>query len=680
MASINDFLGKGNNYKQDVEMYEAQKTKELRKNNPTAPDYIANPGEVGIAMKHWDKGGGSSKSIGTAVTNITQLSSPTNGTFQGKEYIGLENYEKGIGGIKDAFESGGGVAALWKGVVNVEEQATEVLRQQRDVRNTINSQMGVTGKLGDDIRDTILTSASAGQRLGFSIKDSTDAFINLNNQTGRFATVSQQILEEGFKTAGAFLPSLSELGNTYAEFEKIGIGFRDTLADVNDIGKMSMEIGLNGKATIADVRANIDMINRYNFKNGTQGLAEMSRVAKIFRTDMRDAFTVAEKVMDPEGAIEMSARLQALGGSIGEFNDVYKLMYDSVNDPGAIQKALISMSSGLASYNEQAGKFELTGYGIRMLNEQAKITGVSYKSLADGAIAAQEKMRGLQELSSTGIKFGNEKEKDFLLNMAKMEHGEMKITIPAKLQEEFVKMGTPITDGMAKVRDLNDRSFSQIIQYQKEFEKMNPEDIARGQYTVLQNISNDVSAISSYVRARMVQGVGGVAKGLGLEAGAEYAAKALDLQTSNLTQYIESNQKFSKEVAATVQKGLNFISLGMTGKAKDAFNQADLKLSEELRKKRNSTNLTNGTPGQINTKSLIEQTVGSNPTASNSTSNTQTRNVNVTVGWQPNNMVTELQKQATKDSNIMAQLMGDQNPNSYTNPAMLGPLYSAIYT
>jgi hypothetical protein len=248
-----------------------------------------------------------------------------------------------------------------------------------------------------------MTSAAYGQRFAFSIADSASAFQSLSDATGTFATFSDKILQKGFATAGAFLPTLGELGQTFAQFEKIGVGFSDTLTQLNDIAKQSMVIGLNGKQTIKDVRENIDSINRYNFKNGTQGLAEMSRVAKIFRTEMRDAFSVAEKVMDPEGAIEMSARLQALGGSIGEFNDVYKLMYDSVNDPGAIQKALIGMSSGLASYNEEAGKFELTGYGIRMLSEQAKITGVDYKNLASGAIAAQEKMRGLQQLASNGL-------------------------------------------------------------------------------------------------------------------------------------------------------------------------------------------------------------------------------------------------------------------------------------
>ena len=76
----------------------------------------------------------------------------------------------------------------------------------------------------------------------------------------------------------------------------------------------------NGNQTIADVSRNLDKVNQYGFKNGIEGLAEMSRISKIFRMDMESTFTVASKVMDPEGAVEMSSRLQALGGAFGKFH------------------------------------------------------------------------------------------------------------------------------------------------------------------------------------------------------------------------------------------------------------------------------------------------------------------------------------------------------------------------
>jgi hypothetical protein len=603
-----------------------------------------------------------------AATGFGGLATIKGTTFGGSEAIGIPETISSVQDILTASATG------WKGVITagvgmVANQVTEVYRQETVLRNEINKGMGVTGMLGDDIRDSIITSAAYGQRFAFSIADSVSAFIGLNQETGRFATFSDKILQKGFATAGAFLPTLGELGQTFAQFEKIGVGFSDTLTQLNDIAKQSMVIGLNGKQTIKDVRENIDSINRYNFKNGTQGLAEMSRVAKIFRTDMRDAFSVAEKVMDPEGAIEMSARLQALGGSIGEFNDVYKLMYDSVNDPGAIQKALIGMSSGLASYNEEAGKFELTGYGIRMLSEQAKITGVDYKNLASGAIAAQEKMRGLQQLASNGLNI-EPNEKDFLLNLAHMEHGEMKITIPPDLQDKFKKLGGSIESelkdtGMISFRNMNQEAFARFEAYQDQFENAFPEDIARGQYTLIQNISNDVSALASIGRATAVKSAGGVLRGMGLEGGIQYAANLLDQNISNLTRAAGSKDGLSNDVKAKTEEAFNFLSFGLTNRAKDAFIKIENQLAAEHRAKLKEQN---GKTGQIKTTSLIEETVGGRATSAVNSSNTQI-SVKHEFAWQPNNMVNELQKQATKNNNIMSDLMGDQNPNSYLNPA-----------
>lgn len=663
---------------------EFSKVDPIYANNPTlaSSDYALYKSASRDSFSLTPPKGAGWKAAGNAATGVAGLSDlPNKGSFQGAEFVGISSISKGIGDLVLSFKSGGGVGLITAGLGKVAEQATEVLRQETQLRNDINSKMGVTGKLGDDIRDTIMTSASYGQRFGFSIQNAAEAFTNLNSETGRFATFSDTILQKGFATAGAFLPTLGDLGSTFAQFEKIGVGFSDTLSQLNDIGKQSMVIGLNGKQTIKDVRDNIEQINRYNFKNGTQGLAEMSRIAKMFRTDMKDAFDVAKQVMDPEGAVEMSAKLQALGGSIGEFNDVYKLMYDSVSDPGAIQKSLISMSSGLAAYNQEAGKFEITSLGVRMLNEQAKITGVNYDNLAKGAIAAQEKMRGLQQLAANGLGMEG-KEKDFLLNLAHMEHGEMKITIPPDLQDKFTQLGGNIKKeldetGMISFRNMNKEAFARFQAYQDQFEEAYPEDIARGQYTLMQNISNDVSAMASYLRARAVKGAGGALAGTGLEAGIQYAAKYLDINVRNLTREAKSNKGFSNNVKSTVQEAINFLSFGMVEKAKAKFNEADMKLSKELSAARAEDNKKqNGTTGQIKTSSIVEETVG-RPTASTNSNTPINGTTNVVVSFRPSdNIGNELQRAAMKNPDLYRNITGQESTNSYTNSQkMMGLSY-----
>jgi len=683
MTSISEFLGKGRDYLQDIEMYESSRTKEIRKSNKKADAYEATPGEIGQAAKYRDRGSGIGPGTRAAANGASGLlaQGDVKNTFIGRESANLSSIGKGIGelfsSVMTANKGAAGITALFGALEGAENQGLEYLRQETFLRNEINSKMGVTGMLGNDIRDTILTSASYGQKFGVSIADATDAFINLSDETGRFATISSTILEKGFATAKAFLPNVGELGKAFAEFEKVGIGANNTLSQINDIAKQSMVIGLNGQKTVAEVRANIEKLNSYNFKNGTEGLAQMSRIAKIFRTDMNDAFTVAEKVMDPEGAIEMSARLQALGGSIGEFNDVYKLMYDSVNDPGAIQKALISMSSGLSSYNEQAGKFEMTAVGIRMLREQAKITGADYNSLARGAIAAQEKIRGLQQLSASGLDIKGD-QKDFLLNLARMEGGEMKITIPNDLKDKFVGIGKGLETelketGMLSLRNLNQEAFSRFAAYQDQFKDAFPEDIARGQYTLIQNISNDVGALTSFARARAVQTIGGTLKAAGGE-GIPTLGKLLDLNVTKLTEASRSGIGYSKSVRSTVDDALNFISMGLVGKAKAAINKADIQLSKELFDLKEKKNKQNGSTGQIKTNSLIEETVGGRSTSSTNSNAPINGTTNVIVSFRPSdNMTNEFQRAAIKNPELYRMITGQESKYSYTNSSeMIG--------
>ena len=66
------------------------------------------------------------------------------------------------------------------------------------------------------------------------------------------------------------------MGQAISEFEKIGIGASSATKAIERAGKGSLELGLSGKKTTSDLRANIEKLNEFGFKNGIQGLAEMS--------------------------------------------------------------------------------------------------------------------------------------------------------------------------------------------------------------------------------------------------------------------------------------------------------------------------------------------------------------------------------------------------------------------
>ena len=65
--------------------------------------------------------------------------------------------------------------------------------------------------------------------------------------------------------------------------------------------------------------ANLKLVNTYGFEKGVEGLARMvargqaSRYGNEYRH-----FSLADKFFDPEGAIDFAARMQVIGGAVGD--------------------------------------------------------------------------------------------------------------------------------------------------------------------------------------------------------------------------------------------------------------------------------------------------------------------------------------------------------------------------
>jgi hypothetical protein len=209
---------------------------------------------------------------------------------------------------------------------------------------------------------------------------------------------------------------------------------------------------------------------------------------------MQEVFNIADKVMNPEGALEMAANLQVLGGAIGDFNDPLKLMYMSTNNVEGLQDALIGAAGSLATYNTEQGRFEITGVNLRRAQAMAKEMGISYQQLAQGAVAAAEKSSAASDLIARGLTLEPE-QTEFLTNIARMKDGKMTIDLgqSTKLQEIFGKQEVALDE-------LTDQQAKELLKYQDELKEKTSEDIARGQATSIQNIKRDVNYIALLAR------------------------------------------------------------------------------------------------------------------------------------------------------------------------------------
>ena len=229
---------------------------------------------------------------------------------------------------------------------------------------------------------------------------------------------------------------MADLGGMARNFELAGLGIRDMSLLVKDMGMKSMGLGLNARETVRMVNENLSNLNQYGFKNGIRGLEEMVRTSIEFRMNMQDIYTMADKVWDPDKALEMTANLQVIGGAFGDLNDPIKMMYDATNNVEGLQNAIIGAAKSLVTFNEEEGRFQVIGANLRRGKAMAEEFGMSLQKMTNIGIAAAERTAASTALLGRGLSLSKDQQ-EFITNLAHMREGKMTIEIPKIWQAKF---------------------------------------------------------------------------------------------------------------------------------------------------------------------------------------------------------------------------------------------------
>lgn len=418
--------------------------------------------------------------------------------------------------------------AVADGLVKTALDGTEdYIREQSFLLTQVNRELGLAGKLSQDFRTQVTEAQPDLVRIGVSFKDLNDSISRLVEDTGRFALVGTDMLTRAGEIATAYGMNMEEIVGAYDDFENVGIGAAQAQESIADAGKRSLELGIQSRRVIQDMIENIGKLNEFGFANGAEGLEKMVRRSIEVRMNLQDIFNVAEKVFDPEGALDLSANLQSLGVAFGDFNDPIRLMYMATNEVEGLGAALEGVSRGLATYNEKTGGFEVTGVNLRQAREAAKLLGMDVEQINKTAIALAE--RGSVDMALSGLQVTDE-DKEFLANLSRMKDGKMQIdlTVP-ELKENF---GTAVV----QLDKLSQEGVQQILKYRDQFKELTESDLARQQVTLVENVARDVNYLATMARLR--------AAGIGDELLKQYAGMS----------FKETGEEYSKLLKMPVDK------------------------------------------------------------------------------------------------------------------------------
>jgi len=330
---------------------------------------------------------------------------------------------------------------------------------------------------------TALSDSVAGvTRLGGDLQATQETISNIALASRRNVVETSQTVQEIYATA-------KMLGQ---EADYVVESFIEVGNSVENIGEITAEsiqylqsMGLDARTIMKDVERNMESMNRFNFQDGVMGLTKMAAQASMLRFDMSQTAQLADKAMDPEGAIELASAFQRLGVTMGTLVDPYALMDASINDPGKLQDSVIDLAKTYAQFDEKTQRFEINPYGIRMLKEVEKQTGLSADNLKKTALAALELDTRLSDINFSID--ATEEDKMMIANLAKKKDGDYVVRIFDE-QKGAVDV---------KLSELTSQQFNKLIE-QQEQEPKTIEEIQRSQLRIDEKVGDDVRALKDY--------------------------------------------------------------------------------------------------------------------------------------------------------------------------------------
>lgn len=499
-----------------------------------------------------------------------------------KSQLGLEETNSTAEKVAKLLQDNGAnvVNLVKSGAGVVYTEALDQLTKESQLLSEINSKTGLSGELSEALRQDMADASVEAKRYGFELSDIGELFTSLVDNSGKFALINSKTMEDTAPLARVLGKSMGDMATIMTDYETIGVGVNDTIKNLDTAASKSISLGMSARKVTETMNANLSKLNEYGFKNGIKGLEDMSRKALEFRMNMDSVFSIAEKVFDPTSAIDFTANMQVLGGALGAFNDPLKLMYMATNNVEGLQDALIGAAGGLATYNQEQGRFEVTSVNLRKSKEMAQQMGISMGELNKIAIAAAERSSAAASLMASGLNMP-EKDREFLTNISRMENGEMKIVVPKSLQDQLGM--EPI-----KLEELTQAQKDVLIKNQKAFEDMNVKDIAMSQLTETQQISRNIDVIATYAKVRGAAYL----KGAGSELLSRYAK--------------ELNQKLNEKVNVSNPDsvGANREGRAAAGKLKEIVNSPEKQQEILDRLKEKTKETVNEVKSEVNQKIL----------------------------------------------------------------------------
>lgn len=466
-------------------------------------------------------------------------------------------------------------AIISGGIDGIKAVIADITNLDKELIERVKGAGGYVGNAAQGMMDSTREAMIASQQFGVATNDTLDAVKDLMVNSERMSMYNDKTISTAMVASLAFAKNSRVILENAENFRNVGLGLDGAAKSITDIGLKSVKVGLSAKATTDTLVMQVGKLNQFGFQGGIAGLGKMVQQAQSLKINMEDVFRVADKLYDPESAINLAANLQVVGGAIGDFSDPIKLMYDATNDVGSLQTSIIGAARSLATYNAEQGRFEVTGANLRRAKAMSDALGISMGELTNMAVKGAAKMEAMSELDM--FPSLSDDQKEFVSNLSTIKDGRVGFDIPKDMAKN---MGlTNVVDGFVGLSDLSDDQVKLLQKLQEEAAEQTPEKIAKDQFNQTTQILNVATAIYLRMMEDTRKSSLGKAATDGMNEAAKFMEKFNPAQQSTgeiTNQAIEEVSKLAKDTTELFK-----------GKLKESIDPDILKVIDELKQKTN---------------------------------------------------------------------------------------------
>ena len=316
---------------------------------------------------------------------------------------------------KEIYKANFGLKAMWGYLQDADKAMKET-----------QVKMGLTGSRAGMLRDNMMEASSNAAVLGVTMGELGRATANFSKELGRSTIPSAELMETFADIGKGTGMSVENVGILAAKLRKAGIPTSAMDKTMQGIVDSTAQMGLNLDAIMTSLEANIGLMNKLHFRDGVEGLKNLIQTAERFRLNVSEIAGLSEKIFRPEGAIELAANLQMMGGAFSRMGDPMTLMFQARNAPEELAKNIAKATAESAIFNKETGKFHFSALEMDRLRQISEMTGQSMESLTESARAAAREAQIAGKLAFNI----DDKDKALLASASEFKDGEFKIKLP----------------------------------------------------------------------------------------------------------------------------------------------------------------------------------------------------------------------------------------------------------